>query len=77
MIRSRPAPAGSIWRPGPPSRFDSDVFAGFMSGTASATLAAGPIARLDAPGLLEALDRYPYGCTEQVTSRALPLVVSG
>jgi len=37
-------------------------------------LAAGPIARLDAPGLLEALDRYPYGCTEQTTSRALPLL---
>ncbi len=54
--------------------FSSDVFAGFRAGTASATLAAGPIARLDAPGLLEALDRYPYGCTEQVTSRALPLL---
>ena len=54
--------------------FDANVFAGYMSGTASATLAAGPIARLDAPGLLEALDRYPYGCTEQTTSRALPLL---
>lgn len=54
--------------------FDSDVFAGLMPGTASATLTAGPIARLDAPGLLQALDRYPYGCTEQVTSRALPLL---
>jgi alpha-2-macroglobulin len=54
--------------------FDSNVFAGLMPGTASATLTAGPIARLDAPGLLEALDRYPYGCTEQVTSRALPLL---
>lgn len=54
--------------------FDANVFAGYMPGTASATLAAGPIARFDAPGLLEALDRYPYGCTEQVTSRALPLL---
>ncbi len=54
--------------------FDSNVFAGMMPGTASATLAAGPLARLDAPGLLEALDRYPYGCTEQVTSRAMPLL---
>lgn len=54
--------------------FDSDVFSGFREGTASATLAAGPIARLDAPGLLEALDRYPYGCTEQTTSRAMPLL---
>ena len=54
--------------------FDANVFDGFLPGTASATLAAGPIARLDAPGLLEALDRYPYGCTEQVTSRAMPLL---
>ncbi len=54
--------------------FDSDVFTGYRPGTASVTLAAGPIARLDAPGLLEALDRYPYGCTEQTTSRAMPLL---
>ncbi|KMW58935.1 PAN domain protein [Candidatus Rhodobacter oscarellae] len=54
--------------------FDSNVFAGLQMGTGSATLAAGPIARLDAPGLLEALDRYPYGCTEQITSRAMPLL---
>lgn len=29
---------------------------------------------LDVPGLLLSLDRYPYGCTEQTTSRALPLL---
>ena len=55
-------------------RFDREVFTGFAPGSGSATLAAGPIARLDAPGLLAALDRYPYGCTEQITSRALPLL---
>jgi len=54
--------------------FSRDVFSGFVPGSGSATLAAGPIARLDAPGLLAALDRYPYGCTEQITSRALPLL---
>ncbi len=37
-------------------------------------MAIGPIARLNAPGLLAALDRYPYGCTEQITSKALPLL---
>ena len=58
------------------STFDltSDVFAGLVPGTGSATLAGGPIARFDAPGLLQALDRYPYGCTEQITSRAMPLL---
>ena len=54
--------------------FDANAFEGMIPGTAKATLAIGPIARLNAPGLLEALDRYPYGCTEQMTSRALPLV---
>ena len=29
---------------------------------------------MDIPGLLLALDRYPYGCAEQTTSRALPLL---
>ncbi|MWD27937.1 alpha-2-macroglobulin family protein [Aquicoccus sp. SCR17] len=51
-----------------------DVFAGLRPGTGEAMLSAGPLARFDAPGLLAALDRYPYGCTEQVTSQALPLL---
>src|SRR5690606_15773378 len=38
------------------------------------TLAVGPIARLEVPELLLALDRYPYGCAEQTTSRAMPLL---
>lgn len=54
--------------------FTTDVFAGLRRGTGSALLSAGPLARFDAPGLLSALDRYPYGCTEQVTSGALPLL---
>ena len=51
-----------------------DVFAGMRAGSGTATLAIGALGQLDAPGMLEALDRYPYGCTEQVTSRALPLL---
>ena len=54
--------------------FDGNVFAGLVAGSGKATLAAGPLARLNAPGLLASLDRYPYGCTEQMTSRALPLL---
>jgi uncharacterized protein YfaS (alpha-2-macroglobulin family) len=38
------------------------------------TLAVGPIARLDVPELILHLDRYPYGCAEQTTSRAMPLL---
>jgi hypothetical protein len=54
--------------------FDTNVFADLRPGTASATLTAGPLARFDVPGLLRQLDRYPYGCTEQVTSGAMPLL---
>jgi hypothetical protein len=51
-----------------------DIFDGLRPGTGQAVMAAGPLAQLNAPGLLQALDRYPYGCTEQITSRAMPLL---
>jgi uncharacterized protein YfaS (alpha-2-macroglobulin family) len=51
-----------------------DHFESYMANTGAMTLAIGPIARLDVPGLLLALDRYPYGCAEQLSSRALPLL---
>ncbi|MBC7736992.1 MAG: alpha-2-macroglobulin family protein, partial [Candidatus Saccharibacteria bacterium] len=54
--------------------FDEAVFDGLLPGTGTATMAIGPIARLNAPGVLAALDAYPYGCTEQITSKALPLL---
>ncbi|MBM1219932.1 alpha-2-macroglobulin family protein [Ponticoccus sp. SC2-23] len=60
--------------PGATFTFDDQVFAGFSPGTGSAALSIGPLARFDAPGLLTTLDRYPYGCTEQLTSRAMPLL---
>jgi uncharacterized protein YfaS (alpha-2-macroglobulin family) len=60
--------------PGATFAFDQAVLAGLDPGSAKATLAIGSIARLNAPGLLAALDRYPHGCTEQITSRALPLL---
>jgi alpha-2-macroglobulin len=37
-------------------------------------LSVGPTAAMDVAGLLTQLDRYPYGCAEQTTSRALPLL---
>ena len=60
--------------PGQTFTLDQAAFDGFAPRSGLATMAIGPIARLDAPGLLAALDRYPYGCTEQITSRALPLI---
>ena len=37
-------------------------------------LGSTPLTAIDVPGLLQSLDRYPYGCTEQTVSRALPLL---
>ena len=54
--------------------FDENVFAGLLPGSGRAVMAIGPIARLNAPGILAALNAYPYGCTEQITSKALPLL---
>ncbi|WP_415922595.1 alpha-2-macroglobulin family protein [Tateyamaria sp. SN6-1] len=53
---------------------DDNVFADLKPVGATATVSAGPLSRFDMPGLLRQLDRYPYGCTEQVTSAALPLL---
>ncbi|MEQ1899286.1 MAG: alpha-2-macroglobulin family protein [Devosia sp.] len=60
--------------PGESVSLDATYFAGMVPHTGAMTLAIGPIARLDVPGLLYALDRYPYGCAEQITSRAMPLL---
>ena len=38
------------------------------------SLSVGPLSALDVPSLLRDLDRYPYGCSEQLVSRALPLL---
>lgn len=45
-----------------------------MAPGALLTAAIGPYARLDVAGALARLARYPYGCTEQLTSGALPLL---
>jgi alpha-2-macroglobulin len=63
--------------PGESFSLSDDVFAGLTPGSARANMTAGPLARIDAAGLIDMLDRYPYGCTEQQTSRALPLLYMG
>jgi alpha-2-macroglobulin len=52
----------------------SDMFSDLVSGTGSASLSVSLSTALDAATILKALDRYPYGCSEQITSRALPLL---
>ena len=51
-----------------------DLFQDLIPRRSKATITVGPTASLDVPGILAALDRYPYGCAEQTTSRALPLL---
>ena len=50
------------------------LVADFIPGTGSIAIAASPFGALDAPALLAALERYPYGCSEQTVSRAMPLI---
>lgn len=64
-------------QPGDASTLAADLAAGYVEGTASVTLGVSPQPDLNVAGLLEALDRYPYGCVEQTTSRALPLLYVG
>ncbi|HKM88283.1 MAG TPA: alpha-2-macroglobulin [Xanthobacteraceae bacterium] len=52
----------------------SDLFADLVPGTGGVSISVGSSAALDAASLLAALDRYPYRCSEQITSRALPLL---
>jgi alpha-2-macroglobulin len=52
----------------------SDMVADLVPGTGGVSISVGSSAALDAAGLLAALDRYPYRCSEQITSRAMPLL---
>ena len=60
--------------PGAELSVSADALAGLVPGTASVQVSASGAGRLNVPAILRALDRYPYGCTEQITSRAMPLV---
>jgi len=51
-----------------------DLMAEMLPGTASVALSVNPLPELDAAGLIKDLDLYPYGCSEQTVSRALPLL---
>jgi uncharacterized protein YfaS (alpha-2-macroglobulin family) len=52
----------------------SDMFSDLVPGTGSASLSVSVSTALDAASILKALDRYPHGCSEQITSRAMPLL---
>ncbi len=52
----------------------SDMFSDLVTGTGAVSMSVSLSTALDAATILKALDRYPYGCSEQITSRAMPLL---
>ena len=63
-----PLPAGAT------ETISGDLVAEFIPGTGSIAISASPFGALDPPALLLALERYPYGCSEQTVSVAMPLL---
>jgi uncharacterized protein YfaS (alpha-2-macroglobulin family) len=52
----------------------SDMAGAYLPSTAVVSVAVSPYGAFDVPALLKSLDRYPYGCSEQLVSRAMPLL---
>ena len=50
------------------------MFADFVPGTGRVGLSVAISASLDIATLLSELDRYPFGCSEQITSRAMAML---
>jgi uncharacterized protein YfaS (alpha-2-macroglobulin family) len=67
IVRPIPGNGGAV-------TVSSDLLADLVPGSGQVSVSVSPFGSLDVPALLKALDRYPYGCTEQTVSRALPLL---
>ncbi len=51
-----------------------ELLSDVVAGSGAVSLSVTPTGAIDVPSLLLSLDRYPFGCSEQVVSRALPLL---
>ncbi|MCJ2045449.1 alpha-2-macroglobulin family protein [Methylobacterium sp. J-078] len=60
--------------PGASLKLSDELLADILPGTGTVSLSASNLAGIDVPALLQSLDRYPYGCSEQTVSRAMPLL---
>jgi alpha-2-macroglobulin len=60
--------------PGETLTLSNDMFADFVPGTGRVGLSVAISASLDIATLLSELDRYPFGCSEQITSRAVAML---
>jgi uncharacterized protein YfaS (alpha-2-macroglobulin family) len=80
MLGVRPAQLPTLDRvayrlePGETLTVGSDIAGRFIPGSGEVLVTFGDRPNIDVAGLLRSLDRYPYGCLEQTTSRALPLL---
>ncbi len=63
----------TLMRPGETYALSTDLVENYVPGSAQVSVGFSPLP-IDAATLYASLDRYPYGCTEQITSRALPLL---
>ncbi len=61
-------------KPGATLTVDKALLADSVLPGASVSVSVTGSAAFDIPALLMSLDRYPFGCAEQTTSRALPLL---
>ena len=84
VTRSYPIQTRSAWLPAsnvirttvqPGANFSpaANSLSSFVPGSTYLQVSFSPIP-MDAAALFDSLEQYPYGCTEQITSRALPLL---
>jgi uncharacterized protein YfaS (alpha-2-macroglobulin family) len=66
----------TVVQPGQSFSPASNALASFVPGSGAVQVSFSPIP-MDAAALFDSLERYPYGCTEQVVSRAMPLLYAG
>jgi uncharacterized protein YfaS (alpha-2-macroglobulin family) len=67
LVQTEPQTAGASWRA------PSDALAPFQA-SSQAQISFSNLAGLDPAPILDELYRYPYGCTEQLVSVAMPLL---
>ncbi len=68
LVTTAPQAAGESWRA------PADALARFAPGEGQALISYSNLANLDPAPLIDALERYPYGCSEQLTSVSMPLL---
>ena len=80
VLRVQPSNSGLVRRSVRPLSsngavtLSSDLLGEMIPGSGTVSVSVSSLVALDVPSLLKQLDRYPYGCTEQTVSRALPLL---